>query len=86
MRVSYPPYLLALDLFEDIVDDDTHVVLDKGKHTVTIKLKKARPAPWPSVVRSAPAAELAARREASIEAHAAKEQQVRMANAKRDTE
>jgi hypothetical protein len=78
VRVSYKPYLLAIDLHADVDDDATEVTLDKAQHTLQIKLKKVVKEPWPSVARAGTLEDNAPRREASIDAHRRKQAEVRV--------
>lgn len=61
--MNQPPYLLAIDLFDDVRFELARTSVDHVARRVTIDIPKALPSAWPTLASAAPEDERVAVRE-----------------------
>lgn len=81
VQLSFVPYLLVIDLFQEIVPADARLVLDRSSNMVTVHLRKAVVGPWGKLSLEADPEALASRREASLEREYERQRQLAAARA-----
>jgi len=75
IKVNYPPYLVLIDLHAPVDETKCRPRIKNG--TLTIKVEKHNPAIWGILLAKGTKKELAARRQASIEAKSIRDEQLK---------